>query len=101
MEVITKQTCTEGIYVIRGKDGDRPAWHVILLSYDKHLALQQRILGSLIQVEEFGRNIGYRDKAGNVCQASGYGTKPPEQFKKWIDEQYGKTLSHMTVLFTV
>jgi hypothetical protein len=91
MEVITRQTCSESIDIMRGKDGDRSAWHVILVSYEKLAALKQKNIRTMIQVEDFGRNIEYRDKAGVVCQASGYGTGPPEQLMKWINENYGKS----------
>jgi hypothetical protein len=76
---------------MRGKDGDRSAWHVILVSYDKHADFKQNKTGPLIKVEDFGRNIIYRDNAGIICQASGYGTGPPEQLMKWINENYGKS----------
>jgi hypothetical protein len=75
---------------MRGKDGDRSAWHVILVSYDKYADFKQNKTGPLIKVEDFGRNIIYRDNAGIICQASGYGTGPPEQLMKWINENYGK-----------
>jgi hypothetical protein len=91
MEVVTKQTCNESVEEIRGKDGDRPAWHIILVSYEKHAVFRQKKTELWIQVEDFGRNIKYRDKAGVIFQASGYGTGPPEQLTKWINENYGKS----------
>lgn len=91
MEVITKQTCSESVEVVRGKAGDRSAWHVILVSYEKHAVFKRMKTESSIQVDDVGRNIKYRDSAGVVCQASGYGTAPPEQLMKWINENYGKS----------
>jgi len=91
MEVITKQTCNESVEVVKGKDGDRSAWHVILLSYEKQAIFKQKKIEPWIKIEDFGRNIKYRDKAGVICQASGYGTEPSEQLMKWINENYGKS----------
>jgi len=91
MEVITKQTYRECVEIMRGKDGDLPAWHVILVSYEKHADFKRNRTGRLIKVEDFGRNIEYRDHAGVICQASGYGAGPPEQLMKWINENYGKS----------
>jgi hypothetical protein len=91
MEVITKQTYRECVEIIRGKDGDRSAWHVILVSYNRHAVFKQKKSEPLINVEDFGRNIKYRDRAGVICQASGYGTGPPEELMKWINKNYGKS----------
>ena len=91
MEVITQQTCSESVKIIKGKVGDRPAWHVILVPYERQASFEQRTRESWIQVDEVGRNIRYRDQGGAMRQASGYGTEPPEQLMKWINENYGKS----------
>jgi hypothetical protein len=93
MEVITRQTCSESVEEIKGKDGDRLAWHVILVPYKKYAIFKQKKAEPWIQIEDFGRNIKYRDKAGRIRQASGYGIGPPEQLMKWINENYGKNFS--------
>jgi hypothetical protein len=69
-----------------------------LRSYEKLADFQQKKNGPFIQVEDFGRNIEYRNKAGVVCQASGYGMAPPEELMKWINENYGKGLEHISIV---
>jgi hypothetical protein len=91
-KVVTQQTSAEKTFVIRGLEGDRAAWHIILIQHEKLFALQQTSTEPFMQVEDFGRNIQFRDRAGRVRQASGYGTEPPEQLVSWIDEQYGEIL---------
>ncbi|CAF1133487.1 unnamed protein product [Adineta ricciae] len=88
IEVLTRQKCDESVYVLNGKDGDQPAWHIILISYEKYINLDSRNIGPYIRVEDLGRNIQYRNKAGEICQASGYGLHPPEKLMKWINENY-------------
>ena len=76
--------------MIRGLEGDRAAWHIILVQHEKLSALQQTSTEPFIEVDDFGRNILYRDRAGILRQASGYGAGPPEQLLRWIEENYGK-----------
>ncbi len=101
LQVITKQTCDENVRIMRGKDGDHAAWHSILVSSEKLMNIKQRQIGSFIQVEDFGRNIEYLNKAGVVCQASGYGTNPPDQLMKWINENYGKSNTYFDRMFNL
>jgi hypothetical protein len=89
MEVLTKQAYNEFLYPIRGLDGDRPAWHIILVPYEKLTDLQHKQTGEALQIKEFGRNIHYRDTAGSIHQASGYGPKPPEALMQWLEGNYG------------
>ena len=97
--MITKQACNESVQVITGKDGERLAWHVILVFYEKLADFQQKRSRPFIQVEDFGRNIEYRNRAGVVCQASGYGAAPPEELMKWINENYGKSFEYICMIF--
>ena len=90
IEVLTRQKCDESVYVLNGKDGDQPAWHIILISYEKCMNLDPRNIGPYIRVEDLGRNIQYRNKAGETIQASGYGLHPPDKLMKWMNENYGK-----------
>lgn len=90
MEVTTKQAYNEVLYTIRGLDGDRPAWHVVLARYEKMTDLQHKQLGDVLVTNELGRNIHYRDTAGTDHQASGYGTKPPEALMQWLEANYGR-----------
>ena len=90
-EVITLQQCDECIEIIRGKDGERPVWHIILVPLAKDGIFKQKKTETWIQIDDFGRNIRYRDRTGTMRQASGYGYSPAEQLIKWINENYGKT----------
>ncbi|CAF3918517.1 unnamed protein product [Rotaria sp. Silwood1] len=92
-QVITKQTCTETLFVIRGKDKGRPAWHYILVPYDKRASLNDQRSGSSIDATKFGRVVEYRDERGKIEPASGWGNDPPEEFQKWIEDQYGIRLN--------
>ena len=87
---MTQQTSAECTFVIKGVDGDRAAWHIILVQHEKLFALQRTSLEPFIEVKDFGRNIHYRDETGTVRQASGYGPEPPEQLLQWIEKYYGK-----------
>ncbi len=89
--MITRQSCNESVEQIKGKDGDRPAWHIILVASEKQAAFKQKKKEAWIQTSHLGCNIRYRDKSGTIRQASGYGTEPPEQLMKWINENYGKS----------
>jgi hypothetical protein len=93
--VITRQSCSESVEEIKGKDGDLPAWHIILVPYEKQAAFKRTRTEPWIRINDFGCNIRYRDKAGAIRQASGFGTAPPEQLMKWINENYGKSYPHI------
>ncbi len=89
MGVITKQTYSEALYIIRGKDQGCSAWHYILVPYDKINTLKEQKSELTIDITEFGCIVQYLNRAGDVCTASGWGEEPPEKLKKWIEEQYG------------
>ena len=88
--MISQQSCNDSVEEVKGKDGDRPVWHLILVSCDKLAAFKEKKKDAWIQISDFGYNILYRDKAGAIRQASGYGTGPPAGLLKWINENYGK-----------
>ena len=98
MEVLTKQAYNEVLYTIRGLDGDRPAWHIVLARYEKLIDLQHKQIEDVLVTNELGRNIRYRDTAGTEHQASGYGAKPPEVLMQWLEENYGR--EPLPVLYT-
>ena len=91
--MITQQAYNEFVYTIHGLDGDRPAWHSILARQEKLIDLKDKSTGENLRVDEFGRNIHYRDTAGRAHQASGYGPKPPEALSQWLTENYGRDIS--------
>ena len=88
-QLVTKQTCAESIYIIRGKDKGRSAWHYILVPYDQTASLRGQISGDTIDIKKFGRVIEYRDEKGTLQQLSEWGQDPPEETQKWVEAEYG------------
>jgi hypothetical protein len=88
--IITKQSFTEGLYIIRDKDRGSPAWYYILVPADKVVDLKAHMSHATLDITNFGRVIDYRNHRNKVLQACGWGTDPPKMFQTWINEQYGK-----------
>lgn len=88
--MITLQQYDECIEIIRGKDGERRVWHIILVPLKNDAIFKQKKTETWIQIDDFGRNIRYCDRTGTMRQASGYGDNPPESLLKWINDNYGK-----------
>jgi hypothetical protein len=86
---ITKQTCAESTYIIRGKDKGRSAWHYILVPYDQIAYMNGHRIGDTLDITKFGRVIEYRDEQGTLHPLSGWGQDPPEETQKWIEAEYG------------
>lgn len=84
------QKFDEVLYVLRGSDRDKPAWHIVLLNVKKLQELENQPTVCSIDVDKFGRNIYYRDTGGNVRKASGFENEPPEQLLKWLKMNYGQ-----------
>ncbi|AHX11273.1 hypothetical protein NHE_0315 [Neorickettsia helminthoeca str. Oregon] len=65
------------VYLVRGKDRDRAAWHYVLVDkVKKEMFLAAAKSGSL-DVKDYGEVL-----------YSGWGEDPPEHIKKKIDEEY-------------
>jgi len=80
----------ERLYIIRGKDQGRPAWHYILVPVNKVADLKAQKPGGTIDVTKFGNIIEYRDKQGKIKPMSGWGTNPPKMIETWIENQYSE-----------
>lgn len=92
IETVTKQNFTESLYIIRGKDQGLSAWHYILVPIQNTVALRNQTPGETIDVTKFGRVVFYKNKLQAEKQASGWGTDPPQMFKTWIEDQYGRKI---------
>lgn len=90
VEKVTKQKIDESLYIIRGKDQGRPAWHYILVPVSAVAALKAQKPGETIDITKFGRLIDYRDRKNKVSAASGWGVDPPKMFQLWMEDQYGQ-----------
>ncbi|CAF4289774.1 unnamed protein product [Rotaria sp. Silwood2] len=87
-DIITEQTLDESVFLIRGNDRGRPAWHYILVPIYKCADLNANPAGSNIDVTNFGSFIKYRNNRDEIKQMSGWGTDPPNIIQKWIDTHY-------------
>jgi len=72
------------VYLVRGKDKGRAAWHYVLLRDDDDLiaAFVERTQGAragseTIDLKDYGETL-----------KSGYGRDPPNEVKDWIDKNY-------------
>ncbi len=74
----TKKALEGKVFLIRGKDNDRPAWHYVLVSPEKIKELRQQKSGTNIDVTDFGSII-----------RSGWGENPSDEIVKEIEEEYG------------
>ena len=90
MYVIDKQLYGETPFLIRGKDKGRPAWHYILVPFEKAAIFRGQKKGADVDVTEYGRIIKYKDDSGHENACSGWGEDPPKKVTKWIWKHYGK-----------
>ena len=85
---VTQQTLSEDIYMIRGTDEGRPVWRSILAPAKKIFPIKS-LVGEVIDTNEIGRAIQYRDELGRVNEAAGWGKNPPDHLGNWLSNQYG------------
>ena len=90
MQVITEQTCSEHLYLLRNTEDNQDACHYILVPYDKMSIIKKYEKGEDVSMKNCYRSIEYRDERGTVRRASMFGRHPPENLSKWINERYGK-----------
>ena len=90
MEILTQQSYDESLYVVRGSDQNRLAWHVVLATMKILHESQSQPTVYVMEVDQLGRNIFYRDIHGKVRQASGFGPEPPESLMSWLNDNYGQ-----------
>jgi hypothetical protein len=74
----TKKALEGKVFLIRGKDNGRAAWHYVLVSPEKIKELRHQKSGTNIDVTDFGKII-----------RSGWGENPSEEIEKEIEEEYG------------
>ena len=67
------------VYLVRGKDGDKPAWHYVLVDEDKLGDFKTKVATGTIDVADYGKVL-----------CSGFGKDPPEEKKKIIDMQFAQ-----------
>lgn len=75
----------ERIYVVRGMDKGRPAWHYVLLVDDDETISKFR---ELTQGPNAGKHTIDVTNYGQVLK-SGWGDEPPNDVKDWMQENYG------------
>ncbi len=97
MEIVTKQKCNEHMYLLRNKDGEREAWHYLLVLYDKIPIIKDFERGKKVDLRNCYRYIEYRNEQGMVKRASGFGTDPPLRLVEWIQEIYGEKIFYLYV----
>ncbi|CAF4686927.1 unnamed protein product, partial [Rotaria sp. Silwood2] len=75
--IITEQIFSDTVFIIRGKDGGRPAWHYLMVPVNKLADLKAQQPGTIIDVTKFGRLMKYFNNRDKVMPLSGWGTDPP------------------------
>ena len=75
---------SERIFLVRGKDRGKPAWHYVLLVDDDETIklFHEKVSSGTVDVA----NYGYVLK-------SGWGEDPPNEVKDWIDKSYNAVYS--------
>jgi hypothetical protein len=74
-----KRNPLEGkVFLVRGKDNGRAAWHYVLVSKEREIELKKQRAGTNIDVADYGKII-----------KSGWGEEPSDEIKKQIEEEYG------------
>jgi tetratricopeptide (TPR) repeat protein len=81
VDLLRKTAAEEGalIYLVRGKDEGREAWHLVKIARSKLAAFKQELQTRSLDVSEYGDII-----------RSGWGKDPPEEVMKELTEQYGE-----------
>ena len=65
------------VYLVRGKDHERQAWHYVLVEKLKLSLFLKKIDGKSIDLEDYGKVL-----------YSGWGEDPPEAIVKKIEDEY-------------
>ena len=72
------------VFLVRGNDRGRPAWHYVLLVDDEETI---KIFKQKTQAEAAGTHTIDINDYGQVLK-SGWGKDPPNKIKDWIDQTY-------------
>lgn len=65
------------VYLVRGKDRGRDAWHYVLIDKRKEAAFKQAVQSGTIDVAKYG-DVLY----------SGWGKNPPEAIVRKVEEEF-------------
>ena len=76
---------SERIFLVRGEDRGRRAWHYVLVVDDEETL---QIFKEKTQGENAGKHTVNVADYGQVLK-SGWGEKPPNDVKEWMMENYG------------
>ena len=68
------------VFLIRGKDNGRPAWHYVLITHENIKKLKVQKAGTNIDVTDFGKII-----------RSGWGENPSDAIVEEVEAEYGET----------
>ena len=82
-----KWHANQRVYLVRGKDRGRPAWHYVLLIDDEETI---KIFKEKTQGEAAGTETIDINNFGEVLK-SGWGKEPPNQVRDWIEKNYTNT----------
>ena len=69
------------VYLVRGKDKDKPAWHYVLVDKEKEDDFKTKVATGTIDVADYGKII-----------CSGWGENPPADKKKWVNDRFFQVL---------
>ena len=61
------------VYLVRGKDRDRPAWHYVLVDKEKEARFKEKVASGNVDVAKFGKVLH-----------SGWGKDPPDDIRRKI-----------------
>ena len=80
----TRKVQKDRIFLVRGCDRERPAWHYVLLVDDEDTI---REFTELTQGENSGMHTLNMNDYGQVIK-SGFGRDPPNEVKDWMEQHY-------------
>ena len=80
----SKFVLNDRIYLVRGSDRERPAWHYVLLVDDEETISK---FVELTQGANAGKKTVSMDDYGQVLK-SGWGQDPPNDVKEWMQKNY-------------
>ena len=74
-----KENEAKRVFLVRGKDHGRPAWHYVLLVNDEDSieAFHKKVKEGTVDVADYGEVL-----------KSGWGKDPPNEIKDWIDQNF-------------
>ncbi len=81
----SKWSQRERIYLTKGMNSGKPAWHYVMLNNDDQIILEYI---EKTQGENAGVFTVDVSKYGKILK-SGYGLEPPPEVKEWLTENYG------------